>query len=217
MRPGWTVTIAIGLSVLPGCSMLTHSPTPGTIATRELATTVLLHGKPLELHLSGAPHAGGRSRRRALRERRWRMVRGGRGHVSPDWPGRILCRGIQLSRVPENRAPSRGTRERVAAGRRVRARSSFTPAARWALTTTTRAVLTGWSRGAAFSVLVASEPALQRPHSRRDCYRPRRRRRSSDQRRRRRDAMTGPRRRQFADGRLIPTRGSLASVRCRAP
>ena len=48
----WTATIGAVLLVLTGCSANQQPRTPATVAGREFTSSVLLHGKPLELHVS---------------------------------------------------------------------------------------------------------------------------------------------------------------------
>jgi hypothetical protein len=162
MRPAWTATIAIGLSVFSGCSILPRPRTPGTIATREFATTVLLHGKALELHLSTPQtpatdhvvvlYASGDGGWFGAAADMFHQI-GHAGYVAVGFSSRAFLK-IERPRGTILSASQLAVEyEQIL----IRARGAL------GLDATYRAVLTGWSRGAAFSVLVGSEPALRGP------------------------------------------------------
>jgi hypothetical protein len=60
---------AFAVLVLSSCSPVSVPRTGPSNPAREWSTIVLLHGKPLELHVAGAAVASNRSSRGAVRER----------------------------------------------------------------------------------------------------------------------------------------------------
>ena len=162
MRLGWTAPIALALFVLSGCSVLSKPRTEASLDAREFSTTVLLHGKSLELHVA-APRTPAADHVVVL-------------YASGDggWFGAAvdMFRGIGKAGYFavgfSSRAFLKIERPRgslVSAAQLAAEYGQILAQARGALRldATNRAVLTGWSRGAAFSVLVASEPAPQDP------------------------------------------------------
>lgn len=153
-----TIAIAVSLLVLSGCAMVSRPRTGALLTAREFTTTVLLHGKPLELHVTTprTPAADDVVVLYASGDGGWfgtavdmfrRIGQAGylavgfssRAFLKIERPGGTLVSAAQL-------AAEYG--HILALARRT-----------LGLDATSRAVLTGWSRGAAFSVLVASEPA----------------------------------------------------------
>jgi Bacterial virulence protein (VirJ) len=156
------VRAAIGaiLLVLAGCSGLPRPRTDGASTGREFTTTVMLHGKPLELHIvtPRAPAAPNVVVLYASGDGGWfgaavdmfrRLADAGypvvgfssRAFLKIGRPRGALVSAVQLAAEYETIV----SHARVALG----------------LSDTSRVVLAGWSRGAAFSVLVGSEPAAQ--------------------------------------------------------
>jgi Bacterial virulence protein (VirJ) len=154
---------AIGvLALLPvACSLLPRPATAETPAHRTFTTTASLHGKPLELHVSKprTPVAPGMAVLYASGDGGWfgaavdmfrRIAEAGypvvgfssRAFLKIERPrGAPLVSAAQLAAEYENIA----AQARIALG----------------LDDRSRFVLSGWSRGAAFSVLVASEAKEQ--------------------------------------------------------
>lgn len=149
------------LLVLPGCSVLPRSRTTATLTGREFITTVLLHSKPLELHVSAprtpsAPdivvlYASGDGGWFGAAVHMFRQIAdagypvagfSSRAFLKIERPRGALVSAAQLAAEYEEIV----AQARLALG----------------LGDTSRVVLTGWSRGAAFSVLVGSEPVAQR-------------------------------------------------------
>lgn len=161
-RLAWTATFAVALSVVSGCSILPRPRTSGTIATREFSTTVLLHGKALELHLAApqTPSAAHVVVLYASGDGGWfgtavdmfRQI-GKAGYFAAGFSSRAFLKIERPRGTLVNATQLAAEYEQILA----QARSAM------GLDATNRTVLTGWSRGAAFSVLVASEPAPQDP------------------------------------------------------
>jgi len=156
-----TAAIAV-LAVLPtACSLLPLRRTAETPAGRAFTTSVSLHGKPLELHVSRprTPAAPGMAVLYASGDGGWfgeavdmfrRIADAGypvvgfssRAFLKIERPrGAPLVTGAQLAAEYEDITAE----ARIALG----------------LDDRSRFVLSGWSRGAAFSVLVESEPKEQ--------------------------------------------------------
>ena len=164
-RGVWTATICALLFVVfiggSGCAAHPQPRIPATTAGRTFTTSVLLHGKPLELHVSTPP-----------------------GPTAPDvvvvytsgdggWFGAAvdMFRQIADAGYPAVGFSSRSflkiERPRgalVSAAQLADEYDAIVAQARVALglAEASSVVLVGWSRGAAFSVLVGSEPAAQR-------------------------------------------------------
>ena len=151
--------LAIAASGLGGCAAVVRLPAPpASVATRETSTTVSLHGRPLLLHLA-APAVPGPTPPAALV-----LYASGDG----GWFGtavqmfRVLAAGGQPAVGLSSRAflkierpgKARLSPEQLRLDYAVildRARRAL------ALPPATPAILTGWSRGAAFAVLAAAE------------------------------------------------------------
>lgn len=162
---GFSCAVAIALALLVlSCSaavstLQTGAQQPRTV-TREWSTTVMLHGKPLELHLA-APRTPTADHVVVL-------------YASGDggWFGAAVDMFHQVARAGyyavgfSSRAFLKIERPRgslVTAAQLAAEYEQILAQARSALAleATTRVVLTGWSRGAAFAVLVGSESAAQ--------------------------------------------------------
>ena len=160
MRPlAALAALAIAVSCLGGCGGMMRLPVPpASVATRETSTTVSLHGRPLVLHLA-APAVPGPAPPATLV-----LYASGDG----GWFGtavqmfRVLAAGGQPAVGLSSRAflklerPGRArlSPEQLRLDYAVildRARQAL------ALPPETPAILTGWSRGAAFAVLAAAE------------------------------------------------------------
>jgi hypothetical protein len=157
----WTATIGAVLLVLTGCSANQQPRTPATVAGRAFTSSVLLHGKPLELHVSAprmpaAPdvvlvYASGDGgwfgaavdMFRQIADAGYAVVGfSSRSFLKIERPRGALVSAAQLA----DEYDAIIAQARVALG----------------LPDESRVVLVGWSRGAAFSVLVGSEPAAPR-------------------------------------------------------
>ena len=156
----WTAAVALALVVSTSCSVISRPHTVAAITTREFSTTVLLHGRPLELHLA-VPRTPAQARLVVL-------------YASGDggWFGAAVDMFRQMAQAGyfavgfSSRAFLKIERPRgalVTAAQLAAEYAQILLQARGALglDATTPAVLTGWSRGAAFAVLVGSEPAAQ--------------------------------------------------------
>ena len=161
--PALTRTAAIGvLALLPtACSLLPRPQTAETPEGRAFTTSVSLHGKPLELHVSKprTPVAPGMAVLYASGD-------GGWFGAAVDMFQQIADAGYPVVGF-SSRAFLKIERPRgaplVSATQLAAEYNDITAQARIALglDDSSRVVLTGWSRGAAFSVLVASEPKEQ--------------------------------------------------------
>jgi hypothetical protein len=149
---------AVLLFVLPGCSMLSPPHSEASFAGRRFTSTVRLHGQPLDLHLS-APRAPAAPRVLVL-------------YASGDggWFGTAVDMFRQAADAGyftvgfSSRSFMRLQRPRgspLTAARLAAEYQQIVAQARTALglDPTIHAVLTGWSRGAAFAVLVGAETA----------------------------------------------------------
>ena len=150
------------LAVLPtACSLLPLRRTAETPVGRAFTTSVSLHGKLLELHVSRptTPAAPGMAVLYASGD-------GGWFGAAVDMFRRIADAGYPIVGF-SSRAFLKIERPRgaplVSAAQLAAEYEDITAQARIALglDDSSRVVLTGWSRGAAFSVLVASEPKEQ--------------------------------------------------------
>jgi hypothetical protein len=159
----WAAPVALALLALSGCAPLSLPPTTSAPAVRDFSTTVLLHGKPLELHVT-APRTPAADDVVVL-------------YASGDggWFGEAVDMFRQIGQAGyfavgfSSRAFLKIERPRgglVSAAQLADEYGEIVVRARRVLgldATTTRTLLTGWSRGAAFSVLVATEPAVANP------------------------------------------------------
>jgi hypothetical protein len=157
-----TAAVALALFVLSGCSILSRPRTEASLTAREFSTTVLLHGKALELHVA-APRTPAADHVIVL----YASGDGGWFGAAIDMFRRIGSAGYFAVGF-SSRAFLKIERPRgalVSAAQLAAEYGQILAQARGALRldVTDRAVLTGWSRGAAFSVLVGAEPAPQDP------------------------------------------------------
>lgn len=156
----WTTAITLSLLALSGCSLVLRTRTETTPAAREFTTTVLLHGKPLELHLT-VPRTPAADHVVVL-------------YASGDggWFGTAVDMFRQIGEAGyfavgfSSRAFLKIERPRGALVTAVQLAAEYELILAQAhnalgVDATSPAVLTGWSRGAAFSVLVASERTAQ--------------------------------------------------------
>jgi hypothetical protein len=158
----WTVPIALALSILAGCSTLPRLRLGGTVATREFSTTVLLHGKPLELHMAmprmpATDHvvvlyASGDGGWFGTAVDMFRQI-GNAGYFAVGFSSRAFLRIERPRGALVSSAQLAAEYEQILG----QARDAL------GLDASSRAVLTGWSRGAPFSVLVGSEQASRLP------------------------------------------------------
>jgi dienelactone hydrolase len=160
-RIAWHLAVPLIAIVASGCGL---APQPATAPSRSISatTTVQLHGKSLELHLS-APAA---TVNRAVLVV-YASGDGGWFGAAVDMFKQIAAAGYyavgfsskSFLHIERPRGALVGVRELAAEYARI------TRSARIALglDDSVPVVLTGWSRGAAFAVLVASEPAARRP------------------------------------------------------
>lgn len=156
----WTVLVAA--LVVASCSAVGLRPrTEPSIIVREFTTTVLLHGKPLEFHITAprTPAAANVVILYASGDGGWfgaavdmfRQI-GQAGYFAVGFSSRAFLRIERPRGALVTAAQLAAEYELILAqGRRA-----------LGLDATSRAVLTGWSRGAAFSVLVGSETAAQK-------------------------------------------------------
>jgi hypothetical protein len=155
-----TAVIAMVLFILPGCSALSRPRSEPTFDGRQFITTVVLHNKPLELHVSAprTPAAPGVIVLYASGDGGWfgaavdmfRQIAGA-GYLAVGFSSRTFLRIERPRGSLVHAAQLAAEYERIIAQARLAL----------GLDTTSRAVLTGWSRGAAFSVLVGSEPVMR--------------------------------------------------------
>ena len=161
--PALKRTAAIGvLALLPvACSRLPRPETAETPAHRTFTTSVSLHGKPLELHVSKprTPVAPGMAVLYASGDGGWfgAAVDMFRRIADAGYPVVGFSSRAFLKIERPRRAPL------VSAAQLADEYEEITAKARTALGLDDRSrfVLSGWSRGAAFSVLVASEAKEQ--------------------------------------------------------
>jgi dienelactone hydrolase len=148
------------LVLLAGCSAL-PPPQPGASSPgRRFTTTVLLNGEALELHLAAprTPAAPGVLVLYATGDGGWyptakdmfRQVADA-GYFTAGFSSRSFLKLQRPRSAPLDAAQLAAEYRQIMA----QARTAL------GLDATTRAILTGWSRGAAFAVLVASEPAAR--------------------------------------------------------
>jgi hypothetical protein len=156
----WWLAVVAAAVALPGCVLNPHPRTQPAALVRELSRSVLLHGQPLELHLSvpQQPAGDGVLVLYASGDGGWfgaavdmfRLI-GGAGHYTVGFSARSF---LKLDRP-------RGTALNTA--RLAEEYGQILAYARSAmqLDPATPAILTGWSRGAAFAVLAGSEPVVR--------------------------------------------------------
>jgi type IV secretory pathway VirJ component len=155
-RIAWLTGVPLIALISSGCSLMAV-PATGPHQSVRTTTTVLLHGKPLELHLAApvAPANGGVLVLYASGDGGWfgaavDMFK----QIADDGYYVVGFSSKAFLHIERPRGALVGVRELAAEYRRI------TRSARVALglDDSVPVVLTGWSRGAAFAVLVASEP-----------------------------------------------------------
>ena len=160
MRLASTASIALALFVLSACSTVVRPRAAPAIPSREFSTTVLLNRKPLELHVASpgtsiAPrfivlYASGDGGWFGAAVDMFRQLAGA-GYAAVGFSSRAFLKIERPRGTVVTAVQLAAEYEQIL----MKARSAL------ALDRTTPAVLTGWSRGAAFAVLVASEPGEQ--------------------------------------------------------
>ena len=157
---GWWFACITAALVLPGCVVNPHPRTQPAALVRELSSSVLLHGKPFELHLSipQQPVGDGVLVLYASGDGGWfgtavdmfRLI-GRAGYYAVGFSARAFLKLDRPRGTALNTAQLAEEYEQILA----HARSAMQ------LDATTPAILTGWSRGAAFAVLAGSEPVVR--------------------------------------------------------
>ena len=153
----WTLSVTLGLFVVCSCSGLPRPRTDVSVPARRFGATVLLHGSPLDLHLS-APLSAAAPRLLVV-------------YASGDggWFGAAVSMFDEIARTGyytagfSSRAFLKIKRPRgalVSAAQLAEEYGQIIAQARRALGLDANpdVVLSGWSRGAAFAVLVGAEP-----------------------------------------------------------
>ena len=151
---------AVAVLFLSSCAPASKPPTVAPVPARESLTTVLLHGKPLELHVAAPPSP--------LNDRVMVLYASGDGgwrgaavdmfhHIATAGYGTIGFSSRAFLKVERPRGVPMTTAQLVAEYEQIlnRGRSVL------GLAPSSRALVTGWSRGAALAVLAASEPDAQ--------------------------------------------------------
>lgn len=157
---GWWFAVIAAALVLPGCVVNPHPRTQPAALVRELSSAILLHGKPLELHLSvpQQPAGDGVLVLYASGDGGWfgtavdmfRLI-GRAGYYAVGFSARSFLKLDRPRGTALNSAQLAEEYEQILA----QARSAMQ------LDATTPVILTGWSRGAAFAVLAGSEPVVR--------------------------------------------------------
>jgi fermentation-respiration switch protein FrsA (DUF1100 family) len=161
MRPAVASVLLLGTSLvaLPGCATVSHLPSPASATPiHESRTSVTLHGRPLTLHLATPATAGAVSPAALV------LYASGDG----GWFGTAvqMFRAIAAEGHPVVGLSSRAFLKierpghaRLDPAQLVRDYATILGHARTALALPagTPAILTGWSRGAAFAVLAAAD------------------------------------------------------------
>jgi hypothetical protein len=152
-----TAAVAVLMVALSGCSGLPRPESEASFSGRRFTATVLLHGEPLELHLSAprTPAASGVVVLYASGDGGWfgtavdmfRQVADA-GYPAVGFSSRSFLKIQRPRGAPLNSEQLAAEYEQIVAKARIAL----------GLEGTVRTVLTGWSRGAAFAVLVGSEP-----------------------------------------------------------
>lgn len=155
----WFAVIAAALA-LPGCAVTSQPRTQPDALVRELSSSIVLHGRPLELHLSipQQPAGDGVLVLYASGDGGWfgtavdmfRLI-GQAGYYAVGFSARSFLKLHRPRETPLNTTELADEYEQIVE----RARGAMH------LDQTTPAILTGWSRGAAFGVLVGSEPVVR--------------------------------------------------------
>jgi hypothetical protein len=153
----WHLGVPLLAIISAGCGVMARPAASPHQSVRTTTTTALLHGKPLELHLAApvAPANGGVLVLYASGDGGWfgaavDMFK----QIADDGYYVVGFSSKAFLHIERPRGALVGVRELAAEYRRI------TRSARVALglDDSVPVVLTGWSRGAAFAVLVASEP-----------------------------------------------------------
>ena len=157
LRSPWSIAVALALSGCAGLPRPQATPTSMPLAS---TSTVVLHGKPLELHVS-RPSGTSPSDVVVL----YASGDGGWFGAAVDMFHRIADAGYPVAGF-SSRAFLKIERPRGALVNPAQLAAEYEQIVAQArvalgLGDTSRVVLTGWSRGAAFSVLVGSEPEAQ--------------------------------------------------------
>jgi hypothetical protein len=155
----WASLAAVLLFATSGCSAFTRPPSDASFTSQRFTTTVFLHGQPLELHLSSPvrPAAPGVLVLYASGDGGWfgtavdmfRRVADA-GYPAVGFSSRSFLRLQRPRGAPLDAGQLAVEYEQIVA----RARTAL------GLNGAARTVLSGWSRGAAFAVLVGSEPTV---------------------------------------------------------
>lgn len=150
---------AVALLAVSGCATQPKART-GPTRERIFSTTVVLHGKPLELHVAAPPtrepapvlvlYASGDGGWFGAAVDMFRQIADA-GYVTVGFSSRALLRLERPQGALANPAQLADEYDQIVAQAR----------AVLGLREDTGAVLTGWSRGAAFSVLAATEPVVR--------------------------------------------------------
>ena len=145
---------------LPGCAATSQPRTRPDALVRELSSWIVLHGRPLELHLSipQQPAGDGVLVLYASGDGGWfgtavdmfRLI-GGAGYYGVGFSARSFLKLHRPRKDPSQHDRACGRVQQILE----HARGAMH------LDKTTPAILTGWSRGAAFGVLVGSEPVVR--------------------------------------------------------
>ena len=149
--------LAVAVLVLSSCAPVSKTPTVAPGPARESLTTVLLHGKPLELHVAAPPSP--------LNDRVMVLYASGDGgwrgaavdmfhHLATAGYGTIGFSSRAFLKVERARGVPMTTAQLVAEYELILNRGQSV----LGLAPSSRALVTGWSRGAALAVLAASEP-----------------------------------------------------------
>jgi hypothetical protein len=153
---------AVALFALPGCSILPRPRAGTSLVARQFSTTVLLHGKPLELHVTtpqtpGANHAvvlyaSGDGGWFGAAVDMFHEI-GNAGYFAAGFSSRAFLKIERPRGTLVSPAQLAAEYEQILA--KARGALGLDPAS--------PAVLAGWSRGAAFSVLAGSQLAPRDP------------------------------------------------------
>lgn len=158
--PASSALIAALLFALSGCSLLSRPQSDASFPGRRFTTAVILHGLPLELHLS-APrtpvesdilvlYASGDGGWFGTAVDMFRQVADA-GYFTVGFSSRSFMKIQRPRSSPLNAAQLAAEYQQIMAQARIAL----------GLAGTARTILTGWSRGAAFAVLVGSESAAR--------------------------------------------------------
>ena len=158
--PSWWFAVIAAATILPGCVANPHPRARPAALAGELSSSILLHGKALELHLSVPQQnaGGGVLVLYASGDGGWfgaavdmfRVI-GGAGYYAVGFSARSFLKLDRPGGTALNTAQLAEEYEEILAhARRAMQLDAKTPA-----------ILTGWSRGAAFAILAGSEPVAR--------------------------------------------------------